>query len=220
MSIFGISLTQPVTALANAVTGGESTTSGGGGLPFGTQSVMAGGMTAQPGGGANILKRMLIGGAAGAALGFGASFFTLPIIGQVAAPIAAAVGGGIGAVLGLASGLLANRNARIAQQQQAAAEAAANVPAAATPPVSIPKPPTGRTYKPGSQSNDVRWTQKELTRLGLYRGKVTGKLDKATANAIRRYEIMKGAMPTGNSSPDLRQALAQDVNIEAQLVPK
>lgn len=47
-----------------------------------------------------ILQNLGIFGGMGAALGFGASFFTLPVVGQVAAPIAAAVGGAIGLVLG------------------------------------------------------------------------------------------------------------------------
>lgn len=172
---------------------------GGGGAAY------AGAMSAIPGSGSNILKRMLVFGGAGAALGFGASFFTLPVVGQVAAPIAAAVGGGIGAALGLLTGLIARRNSR----------AAGLLPMAQKPQNIVPL--AGKTYRLGQQGSHVRSTQRSLKRLGLYDGKVTGRLDRKTASAIRRYEIMKGAIPTGTSSPELRMALSQDIRIVSQL---
>lgn len=60
-----------------------------------------------------ILKNVAIFGAAGAAIGFGASFLSLPIIGQLAAPILAAIGGAIGITIGAIKGIRdANTNER------------------------------------------------------------------------------------------------------------
>jgi len=74
-----------------------------------------------------MLKFVGIGAAAGAALGFGASFLTLPIIGKVAAPIAAAVGGGIGALAGLFLGMKSSAAKQQAYDEEQAAAAQAQV---------------------------------------------------------------------------------------------
>lgn len=207
MSLFGIGSASTVTPTALAQMSSVSaprTVS----LPYGAQTVYAGGLTAQPGNGSSILKRMLVGGGLGAALGFGASFFTLPVIGQVAAPIAAAVGGGIGAVAGLVSGLWSRRKARLAMQRSSMV-----APGAGALPITV-KP--GKTMMAGEIGPDVRWTQRQLKRMGLYSGKINGRMDSRTVTAIRKYEIMKGAVPTGTTSPELRSVLAQDARYAAK----
>ena len=47
-----------------------------------------------------ILRHVALYGSVGAAVGFGASFLSIPVIGQLAAPIVAAIGGAIGATIG------------------------------------------------------------------------------------------------------------------------
>lgn len=206
MSLFGIGNASSIaqTNLARVITGDTSRTST---LAFGNQAVFAGGMNAQPGSGSSIIKRMLVGGGIGAALGFGASFFTLPVIGQVAAPIAAAVGGGLGAVAGLVSGLWSRRKARLAMEKSAMI-----MPGAGAMPVNVRH---GRTFFAGETGPDVRWTQRALRRMGIYHGKITGRMDLRTVEAIRKYEAMKGASPTGSSNPQLRAVLAHDVRLVA-----
>jgi hypothetical protein len=71
-------------------------------LPPGTQ---------QGGGMGHVVKNAAIFGAVGAAAGFGISFLTLPVIGQVSAPLAAAIGGVAGLAIGAIKGVLDNRRA-------------------------------------------------------------------------------------------------------------
>jgi hypothetical protein len=208
MSLFGIGSATPVTP-AMVARGATAATPRTTTLPLTSQSVYAGGQMAQPSG-ASLWKRMLAGGGIGAALGFGASFFTLPVIGQVGAPIAAAVGGGIGAIAGLASGLWSRRKARRAMA------ANPNI----MPPIQLPrlaiKP--GATLAMGQRGPDVKWTQRQLKRLGVYHGPAHGRMDSQTVAAIRRYELMKGAVPTGTTNPELRAVLSRDVRIASRYV--
>ena len=213
MSLFGIGAPTSTAAVATA---GSPTITQRLGLSAGTltgNDASAGGLMAQPGSGGSILKKMLVGGVIGAGLGFGASFLSLPVIGGLAAPVVAAIGGGIGAVAGLAIGLFQRRKANLAMQAQQQV-----APGAGTAPVNIPRPLPGKVLKVGSSGPTVSWQQRTLRTLGLYKGKITGKYDAATANAVRRYEVLKGVMPTGESSPDLRVAVMQDVRHAKQYV--
>ena len=69
---------------------------------------------AQVGGPSNrlgtVAKHAAIGGVIGAALGAGLSFTALPFIGALSAPLAAAIGGAAGIVVGGIVGLLRTRN--------------------------------------------------------------------------------------------------------------
>lgn len=205
MSLFGIG-SQTNTMPSYAVSPYAGTVpayASGGGMLFPGQAAYPGGMIAQSQGGGigHIIKNMVVFGGIGAALGFGASFFTLPVVGQVAAPIAAAVGGGIGAAIGLVKGLIDNRNSgKLAMQVQ---------PGAGVTPTAM----AGKTFKLGASHTSIKTTQRQLKKLGLLQGKVTNRLDKRTADAIARYEVMKGALPTGTSTPELRSLLAQDVRM-------
>lgn len=190
----------------------EASSTSGGGLAFGGQTAIAGALTAQPGSGANIVKRVLIGGALGGALGFGASFLSLPVIGGLAAPVVAAIGAGIGATLGLVSGLWSKRKARLALERQQSQQIQ---PGAGAAPVQLQQI-SGRTYAAGQGGTQVRWTQKALKRLGLYHGKITGRMDSKTIAAVKKYEVMKGAVPRGTSNPELRSVLAQDIRLARQ----
>jgi len=174
-------------------------------------------MSSQPGSSVSILKRMLVGGIAGAALGFGASFFTLPIIGQIGAPIAAAIGGGIGAALGLVSGLLARRRARINGTLMAAQQSQAIAPGAGVAPNIIPQS-VGKTIRVGSSGSSVKTMQRNLKTLGLWPGKISGKFDTKLSSAIKSYELMKGVQPTGESSSEMRTALAQDAALKNRYI--
>jgi hypothetical protein len=185
----------------------------GGGVVYGPGQTVAGAYSAQPPSGVKtILKNALVFGGLGAALGFGASFFTLPIIGQVGAPIAAAVGGGVGALFGIVKGILQVRKQNLGMKSQIANNAGMQ-------PISIPNPAPlrGGTYGINAKSAYVKHTQNMLKRLGLYAGKITGKMDAGTAAAIKHYESLKGAPATGKSTPELRSVMAQDVQIAAQL---
>jgi hypothetical protein len=57
-----------------------------------------------------VAKTAAIGGVIGAALGAGLSFTALPFIGALSAPLAAAIGGAAGLVVGGIVGLLRSRN--------------------------------------------------------------------------------------------------------------
>lgn len=205
MGLLSINASTPTPAVAGVVPSQNVAAASGGGLSYGVQQAVSGAMSSTPGSASSIIKRMLVGGVAGAALGFGASFLTLPVIGQVAAPIAAAVGGGIGAALGLISGLLARRKARAAAAQQTII-----APGAGVAPNIIPQS-VGKTIHIGQSGSTVKQVQRNLKALGLYNGKITGKFDHKLADAVRTYEIMKGVVPTGQASAQMRSALAQDV---------
>lgn len=57
-----------------------------------------------------VARHAAIGGVIGAALGAGLSFTALPFIGALSAPLAAAIGGAAGIVVGGIVGLLRSRN--------------------------------------------------------------------------------------------------------------
>jgi hypothetical protein len=59
---------------------------------------------------ATVAKHAAIGGVIGAALGAGLSLTALPFIGALSAPLAAAIGGAAGLVVGGIIGLLRSRN--------------------------------------------------------------------------------------------------------------
>lgn len=214
MELPGISSTAAAPAVgattANGAAAGSAT---GGGLPFGLGAGAAGAYSAQPPGTGSLIKRVLAGGVIGAGLGFGASFLTLPVIGQVAAPLAAAVGGGIGALGGAATWLLARRSANLALEAQA--QAAPQQPAP-TPMPGNAAAAKASALKYGSKGTAVTTLQKQLGQLGVYKGIATGNYDRNTATAVRRYEVMKGVQPTGLGTSDLRSAVAQDVRLLAQ----
>ena len=76
----------------------------------------------------------------------------------------------------------------------------------------------GPTLRIGSSGAGTKSLQTQLKSLGLYPQKVTGKYDKTTANAVRRYEVLKGVVPTGLGSPDVRLAIKQDAALAKQYV--
>lgn len=214
MGLSGIGSVSPASSVS-ASSGAASTASGGGGLPFSVGTTAAGGAIAQgsgapgQGGGAgSLIKKVLIGGVLGAGLGFGASFLTLPVIGQVAAPIAAAVGAGVGVLGALAVHFIGKRKQNLAMQQQAQA---------ATQSAMQPTPsPQGVTLRMNARGGYARKLQNDLHALGLYKGPLNGTFDKATSEAVKKYEVMKGVMPTGKASPDVRAAVSQDVALVKQ----
>ena len=209
-AIGSTSTSLPLTA-ATATANATATAVGGG---FITQ--MPGAQMAQPGGGVSILKKMLVGGVAGAVAGAGIGFVTtlpfmafLPPFLAIGPAMGGLIGGVAGAALGLIKGLKDNNSQNLGLQAASAA---------GTAPVNIPRPLAGKTYNLGATGATIKWTQRALKNVGVYAGKVTGKLDAKTASAIKKYEVMKGALPTGSSSPDLRAALSQDVRLSRQYI--
>jgi LysM repeat protein len=111
-----------------------------------------------------IAKNALIFGGVGAALGFGASFLPNPLMGITlpAAPILAAIGGGLGVVVGAVKGFLSYKKqvaavAATAQTAGAPAPGAAPTPepsaASSREPVNKPTPaPSSATSKPGASN--------------------------------------------------------------------
>jgi hypothetical protein len=215
MSLSGISAS-PVVAATTNVDASTLPASVKAPVPFGVGTTAAGGHIAQGGGpgqagGMSLITKMLIGGAVGAGVGFAASFFTLPVIGQVAAPIAAAVGAGIGAVGGLAVHLIGQRRQKLAMEAQGQGA----VPQGMAP---TPMPVQGVALRPGARGPAARQLQTNLQNLGLYDGKLTGQFDAATQQAVRKYEVMKGVVPTGAGSAEVRAAVAQDAALVRQYV--
>lgn len=215
MSLTGI--VSSMTSKVESVLGVKPSTPSGDGTAVsnGVGTAAAGAQIAQGGGpgegsGAkSLITKMVVGGVVGAGLGFGASFLTLPIIGQVAAPIAAAVGGAVGALAGLGLHFIGKRKQNLAMQAQAqAAQQGAMAP--------TPMPPAGATLRAGARGPAAKKLQGDLKTLGLYTGKTTGAFDTATSQAVRKYEVMKGVMPTGQGSPDVRAAVAQDAALARQ----
>lgn len=72
------------------------------------------------------------------------------------------------------------------------------------------------TLRTGAKGPAARKLQSDLATLGLYKGTRTNVFDSATSAAVRKYEVMKGVMPTGLGSPDVRAAVAQDVQLLRQ----
>lgn len=67
------------------------------------------GLVPGAGGMGHVLRNAALFGGIGAAAGFGLSFLSLPVIGQLSAPIAAIIGGALGVVTGAVKGMLDNR---------------------------------------------------------------------------------------------------------------
>ncbi len=215
MSLSGIGSVQ-TTSGVGASSSVDSSAIGGGSLPFGLGGTAAGAYVAQGGGmpgegssGGSLVKKMLAGGVVGAGLGFGASFIT-PILNLVphAKIILPAAGAAIGAIGGLALHFIGKRRQNLAMQAQAqAAQQAAMQP---TP------MPTGPTLRQNARGPAARKLQEDLTALGLYKGKATRMFDSATQAAVRKYEVMKGVVPTGQATAELRAAVSQDVSLMRQ----
>lgn len=170
---------------------------------------------AAPGGGAkSLLVKMLAGGVVGAGIGFGASFIT-PIVNLIpqAKILLPAAGAAIGALGGLALHFIGKRKANLAMQAQAQAT---QQPAMA--PTTVTPSSTGPTLRVGSSGAGTKSLQTQLKALGLFPQTVTGSYDKATANAVRRYEVLKGVVPTGLGTPDVRMAIKQDAALVKQYV--
>lgn len=198
--------TNPATADTGAVGGGAA----------GAYMVQGGGTTT----GSSLLKKVAIGAVVGAGLGFGASFLPSPFLGLTlpAAPILAAIGAGVGALGGAVSHFISSRKQNLAMQAQAntqAQNAAAQQPMT-TAPTTVTS--TGPTLKIGSSGTGTRTLQTDLKALGMFPHKVSGSFDKATSNAIRRYEVLKGVVPTGLGSTEVRAAIAQDAGLAKQYV--
>lgn len=214
MSLSGIGSIPATHGVASVDAVGGSA-SGGGALPFSVGTTAAGGYIAQGSGapgssGGSLVKKLLAGAVVGAGLGFGASFIT-PIINLIphAKIILPAAGAAIGALGGLALHLVGRRRQNLAMQAQAqAAEQQAMQP--------TPMPAGGVTLRAGARGPLARKLQADLVTLGLYRGPRTHAFDSATVAAVRRYEVMKGVMPTGKATPDVRAAVAQDVALLRQ----
>ena len=108
----------------------------------------------------------------------------------------------------------ASAQAALREKADAQAQAAAQQPQGIAP---SPVPGvTGGPLKIGSRGPAAKKLQIELKRLGLYAGPINATFDKATSAAVRKYEVMKGVMPTGLGSPDLRAAVTQDVRLVGQ----
>jgi hypothetical protein len=198
----------------------NATTSGGGALPFSTGTTAAGGYIAQGSGapgGTSLVKKMLAGAVVGAGVGFAASFLN-PVVslvtgfgatGWMAKGIIVAAGAALGAGSALVLHLIGKHRQNLAMQAQSqAAQQGAMAP--------TPMPTNGVTLRPGARGPAARKLQADLHSLGIYSGKLTGAFDKATQDAVRKYEVMKGVMPTGQGSPDVRAAVAQDVTLLRQ----
>lgn len=190
---------------------------------FNTGAAAAGAYMAQGGGapgeapaGGSLVKKLLVGGAVGAGLGLGATFLVpglreatmFGMAGWAAKGIIAAIGGAVGAVGAGVMHFIGKRKQNLAMQAQAqAAQAGAMQP---TP------QPQGVTLRANARGPAARKLQEDLTALGLYKGKATRQFDSATAAAVRKYEVMKGVMPTGQATPELRAAVGQDVQLMRQ----
>ena len=194
-----------------------------GGTSFGVGSAASGAYMAQGGGapgepaGGSLIKKLLVGGAVGAGLGLGATFLVpglreitmFGVGGWAAKGIIAAIGGAVGVVGAAALHLVGKRKQNLAMQAQAqAAQQGAMAP--------TPSPQGGVTLRSGARGPAARKLQSDLSTLGMYKGKLSSTFDKATSDAVRRYEVMKGVVPTGLGSPDVRAAVAQDVALMKQ----
>ncbi|MCW2925531.1 MAG: putative peptidoglycan binding domain [Thermoleophilia bacterium] len=190
------------------------------GVPFSTGGTAAGGYMVQGGGapgepGGSLVKKMLVGGVVGAGVGFGASFLPIAFItnlgpgGWMAKGIMAAAGAALGVGAAVVMHLVGKRKQNLAMQAQAqAAQQNAMVP--------TPMPAGGATLRAGAKGAAAKTLQSNLHTLGLYKGKLNGTFDSATSDAVRKYEVMKGVMPTGKGSPDVRAAVAQDAALAKQ----
>lgn len=166
--------------------------------------------------GGSLVKKLIVGAAAGAGLGLGATFLVpglrevtmFGVGGWAAKGIVAAIGGAVGAIGAGALHLIGKRKQNLAMQAQTQA-----LQSQAMQPTTSPGAVTLRTNARGPAARKL---QEDLTALGLYKGKATRMFDAATAAAVRRYEVMKGVMPNGQATPELRAAVAQDVQLMRQ----
>lgn len=193
----------------------------GGGVPnAGPGAAMIGGQMAQPRGIGSVLKNAMVGAAGGGALGAGVGLLpaAIPFVGLVSVPMGAMVGAAAGGLMGIFKGVrdIAVQRKQLgmmAQQQQQIQPGAGVSPLNTNVPMS-----RGKTFGNGATGSDVRYTQRTLKKLGLLSGKISGTMDTRTVAAVKRYEVMKGVIPTGMSTPDLRQALSQDVRLARQAI--
>jgi hypothetical protein len=217
MSIFGIG-SNTAAAVAPQGQPQQATLATGGGIAAQISQTASGAVMAQPGS-PNLIKRLLVGTLAGAGIGAAVGLIpavTIPglgwVVGGYGVPIGAAVGAAAGAVTGLISYVMSKRKQTLglkAQQQATGITPSQGMPV-------LPKPVQGKVLRLGDSGADVKWTQRSMKKLGFYNGKITGKMDAGTTAAIKRYEMLKGAMPTGESSPDLRTALSVDMRVHRQ----
>lgn len=186
----------------------------GGGVPMqGAAQGVAGGMMPQAGGAGSVIKKVLIGGVAGAGVGAAIGLIpaAVPFLGALTVPMGALIGGVGGAVMGLIKGLR-DRNKERAMLGLGGSPGAVQ-PGAGLSPVNtagMGGAPMAGILGKGATGSKVKFTQRALKRLGLYAGPINGKMDARTAASVRRYEVMKGAVPTGASTPEIRAALSQD----------
>jgi hypothetical protein len=192
-----------------------------GGASFTSGATAAGAYMAQGGGapgdaGGSLVKKLLVGGAVGAGIGLGATFLVPGLrevtmfgaAGWAAKGIIAAIGGAVGAIGAGALHLIGQRKQNLAMQAQA--QAAQQQSMAPTP------MPGAVTLRANARGPAARKLQEDLTALGLYKGKATRMFDSATAAAVRKYEVLKGVMPTGQATPEVRSAVSQDVALMRQ----
>lgn len=219
-SVGSINATKAVAATEAA----RSTSTGGGAMPFGVGTTSAGGYIAQgagtPEAGSSLVKKMLTGAVVGAGAGFAASFFNPVValatsvvgpVGWAAKGVIIAAGAAIGAAGGLAAHFISKRRQNLAMQAQAQ-----NAQPGGMQPTPMPTP--GTTLRSGARGPAAAKLQKDLKALGVFTGKLTGSFDSATQQAVRKYEVMKGVVPTGQGSPDVRAAIAQDAALAKQYV--
>lgn len=175
-----------------------------------------GGAPGEPSGG-SLVKKMLVGTAVGAGLGLGATFLVpglrevtmFGVGGWAAKGIIAAIGGAVGAVGAAALHFIGKAKQNLAMQAQAQA-----TQQNAMQPTTVSA--AGSALVNNSRGKFARELQKNLATLGVYKGKLTQRYDAATQAAVRRYEVMKGVQPTGQATPELRAAVAQDVALVKQ----
>lgn len=143
-----------------------------------------------------ILKNVVIFGGLGAALGFGASFFSLPFIGQVAAPIAAAVGGGIGAIIGLIKGIKSVKKQTAEYAEQAAAAQAAQVEAVKNSPVITPvsSPKVAKTFS----AHTTKPAARTRSRYKIKSGDTLGEIAKRYGISWQKLYAMNRAVVGSN----------------------
>jgi peptidoglycan hydrolase-like protein with peptidoglycan-binding domain len=153
----------------------------------------------------------------GAGLGFAATFIN-PVANLLTSFVPAgwmvkAAAAGIGAVVGAGGALVMHL---IGQHQQNLAMQAQTQATQQDQMVPTPMPAGGTTLRAGARGPAAKKLQADLHTLGLYTGKLDGSFNKGTIAAVRKYEVMKGVVPTGAGSADLRAAVSQDAALVKQ----
>ena len=193
-----------------------------GGTPFSVGATASGAFMAQGGGapgapaGGSLIKKLAVGALAGAGVGLGATFLVpglrevtmFGMAGWAAKGVIAAIGGAVGAIGAGVLHFVGQRRQNLAMQAQAQA-----AQQAAMQPTNVSQ---GVTLRHNARGKYARELQENLTTLGLYDGKATRMFDSKTQAAVRKYEVMKGVVPTGQATPELRAAVAQDVQLMRQ----